>query len=301
MAVRRENPGRVVTIRDPASRPPAATQENVPTYDPDRYRGFYDEFSSRSGGSGGSPGFRERSVQGNETVQGQLAGLMADESEYIRRARMAGNRMAAARGSQAGSYYAGAAQGAAIDRALPIASQDAGWYGQTASDNMEAENRSRIVGSQNATSLANANISARSGIANALIRSDLEREQGALGRNFQRDENTLGREHDSTMSREDREWRSGEGALDRTFNAEQAERDRSFGREENDRNFIRTITTAVLGTIMSRPEYFRDPAGASGAMRFFTEEIGAIIADMFAGRRPTQPSNGLPSPGVPGG
>lgn len=285
----------------PTYRAPQSNREDVPAFDYDRYAGLFQSFLDQSRGGGNtSPGFATRSVQGNETVRGQLDGLLRSDSEYIRRARMEGQRTAAARGSQAGSYYAGAAEGAAIDRGLPIASQDAGWYGQTAADNMDAENRSRIVGSQNATTLANTRMGISGDLAGQGIRAGLEREQNALSRNFQRDESGLDRDHDSTMRREDRTFQAGQNQANRDFTADQADRDRTFSREEGERDYIRSITSGVMLAILSRPEYFRDPAGASGALRFFTQEIDSILNDIFSGRDPTQPPTG-PSPGSPGG
>lgn len=59
------------------------------------------------------------------TVEQRLNGLLADNSDYIKRARQEGMNTANKRGLANSSIAAGASQGAAIDRALPIAQQDA--------------------------------------------------------------------------------------------------------------------------------------------------------------------------------
>ena len=61
----------------------------------------------------------------NRTVEQRLNGILDANSDYIKRARNEGMMVANRRGLQNSSIAAGAAQGAAIDRALPIAQQDA--------------------------------------------------------------------------------------------------------------------------------------------------------------------------------
>lgn len=57
-------------------------------------------------------------------VAGQLQGLMNPQGRYIGQARQTAMELANARGQANSSYAAGAAERAAIDAALPIASQD---------------------------------------------------------------------------------------------------------------------------------------------------------------------------------
>lgn len=59
------------------------------------------------------------------TVEGRLGGLLSQNNAYIQRARTEGEQFANRRGLLNSSMAAGAAEGAAIDRALPIAQQDA--------------------------------------------------------------------------------------------------------------------------------------------------------------------------------
>ncbi|MDH3638903.1 MAG: hypothetical protein OES09_10650 [Gammaproteobacteria bacterium] len=64
-------------------------------------------------------------VSEDATVQGRMSGLLSQDSDYIQRARESAKRFSNRRGLLNTSMAAGAAEGAAIDRALPIAQQDA--------------------------------------------------------------------------------------------------------------------------------------------------------------------------------
>lgn len=64
-------------------------------------------------------------VNPESTVEGRLEGLLSQNSPYIQRARTEAGQLANRRGMLNTSMAAGAAQGAAIDRALPIAERDA--------------------------------------------------------------------------------------------------------------------------------------------------------------------------------
>lgn len=64
-------------------------------------------------------------VSEDATVQGRLSGLLSQDSDYIKRARENAKAFANRRGMLNSAMAAGAAEGAAIDRALPIAQQDA--------------------------------------------------------------------------------------------------------------------------------------------------------------------------------
>ena len=81
-----------------------------------------------------------------ETVQGQLQGLLSDGNPYVERARHMGRESAAARGLLNSSISAQAAEAAAIDAALPIASQDASTFFNQSMNNQNAINRFRAMG-----------------------------------------------------------------------------------------------------------------------------------------------------------
>lgn len=76
-----------------------------------------------------------RDVGTNETVQGQIAGIIDYNSPLMRRAVQRANEQMAGRGLINSSIAVGAGQAALYDAALPIAQQDASTYAQTARDN----------------------------------------------------------------------------------------------------------------------------------------------------------------------
>ena len=67
-------------------------------------------------------------VDDNATVEGRLNGLLSQDSNYMRQAAARGTQAANSRGMLNSSMAAGSAQGAMMDRALPVAQQDAATY-----------------------------------------------------------------------------------------------------------------------------------------------------------------------------
>lgn len=90
-------------------------------------------------------GAQTRGVTNNELVEQRLNGIIKSDSQYIRQARDKANSQASASGMMTSSMAGGNAQRAAIDAALPIASQDASTYGRTASENMAAVNADALA------------------------------------------------------------------------------------------------------------------------------------------------------------
>lgn len=76
------------------------------------------------------------------TMQGQVASILAKDSPLMQRARTMATQQMAQRGLVNSSMAAGAGTAAMIDRATPIAQQDANAYNQVAQDNMNALNQS---------------------------------------------------------------------------------------------------------------------------------------------------------------
>lgn len=72
----------------------------------------------------------ERELGADATVEGRLSGLLSQNNPYIERGRTRGKEFANRRGMLNTSMAAGAVEGAAIDRALPIAQQDASTFAQ---------------------------------------------------------------------------------------------------------------------------------------------------------------------------
>lgn len=99
----------------------------------------------------------QRNVDSKSTVQGQLNGLLDKGGDYMKRAETKGLQMANKRGLLNSSFAVGAAHGAAMDAALPIAQQDAQTYNNQSLTNQAASNQANQFNaqSQNTTNLAN--------------------------------------------------------------------------------------------------------------------------------------------------
>lgn len=84
--------------------------------------------------------------QPTETVQGQVNSILSKDSPLMQRARTLATQQMAQRGLVNSSMAQGAGTAAMIDRALPIAQQDANTYSATAAENMAARNRAAEFG-----------------------------------------------------------------------------------------------------------------------------------------------------------
>ena len=80
-------------------------------------------------------------VEGNQTVQGQLAGIIASNSPLLQQARANSLAQMNQRGLVNSSMAVGAGEDAVIRQALPIAQQDATLYGNRAQFNANSANQ----------------------------------------------------------------------------------------------------------------------------------------------------------------
>ena len=96
--------------------------------------------------------------QDTDSVSGQLDRILGKDSPYLDRARAGATQYANSRGLINSSIAAGAGEAAAIDAALPIASQDASTYSQQRLTNQAAGNTALGFGADSAN---------RAGIVNA--------------------------------------------------------------------------------------------------------------------------------------
>lgn len=88
------------------------------------------------------------------TVRGQMETLLDKGGSYLRRGETEGLQKAAERGLLNSSLSAGYAQGAMIDRALPIAQTDAGFYDKAMTNTANAVNAERQFNAQQANQIA---------------------------------------------------------------------------------------------------------------------------------------------------
>lgn len=287
------------------TRPVTPLWENVPN-------GQGDDWVEMGGGGGGGSASAgqaratTRSVEGNQLVANQLSGLLSGGSAYMQNATRAGLSRASARGNLNGSMSAGAAQRAAIDAGLPIAAQDASWYGRTAADNMDAENAASIENAGNETSASIAGANNQSAMATAILRSRQDREQAALGRNFERESNIWDSEEDARVrddeygNQERSDYRRGD--LDRSsdFRREgidsrsdrrragiDADTDvRRFGLDQRADNTRRRNETrdyayrSVMDQVVQNPEEW-DRDQISGVIDYFTQYGDELYAETY--------------------
>jgi hypothetical protein len=213
---------------------------------------------------------RERQVGPNELASERYRAITANDSPLTRMARSRGAETAAARGSSAGSYYAGAAERSLGETAIPLALQEAETYGRTAADNMAAQNERGLGELSSATTLEATGITAGSALEQARMRIEAERLAQEREQAFRRGE----REAEFEFSRENR---------DLSFGREDRQRAESRGwqREDADRDYRRAVESGVVGrileTITSDPSYFRDPQAAIGMLERYRSEIRRIL------------------------
>lgn len=256
-----------------------------------------------NGGAGSVATARTREVQDNERVSSQLSRLLSGDSAYIGNARRAGANTAAARGLASSGMAAGNAQAAAIDAGLPIAAQDAAWYGRTAADNMDAENAASIVNANNTTQLAGQAMGIEGGLREAMLRGRQSAAEAARQRNFGREENIwnseeAGRERDFTRERQDFDaWNQEQTDLRRADLDEEAT-GRNFSRAmlqqlfSTRANVMSDMFSTIMQSFVDNPEEW-DEFSASGMMQYFGQEGAAlfngVFDNIFGPSQPAQP------------
>lgn len=99
----------------------------------------------------------QREIKPEDTVAGQMEGLLASDSKYIERAEFKGQEYAQSRGLLNTSIAAGASTAAAIDAALPIAQQDADARLRQGLENQAAANTAASTVAQMQTQVATSN------------------------------------------------------------------------------------------------------------------------------------------------
>ena len=108
-------------------------------------------------------------VSGNQTVQGQLDGILAKNSPLLQRAQALSDQKMNDRGLLNSSLAVGAGQTAVLDAATPIATADANTYAAAGKSNAELGTQTSIANANNTTSTNqfNANQSNSAGQFNA--------------------------------------------------------------------------------------------------------------------------------------
>ncbi len=129
--------GLLTATPNPAAAPPTpatATPATASTYDPSKYV-----------------------MTPDQTVEGRTANLVKDDSVLMQQARTRANQDAQAKGLLSSSIAVGAGQNAVLDKALPIASQDAATANAAMTNTVNAENQSKQFNAGNLTDVSKTN------------------------------------------------------------------------------------------------------------------------------------------------
>lgn len=246
-----------------------------------------------------------RTVQDNELTSNQLNKITNSNSRYIRSARGRGAGYAQARGNLNSSLASANAEQAAIEAALPIATQDAAAYGNAASQNLDSLGRQQIASENNATQLENTrmeigsreNISMRE-LMHQRDQSDLDRRWRTGEREGEQTFRRGEREGDQTWRSSERQgdqtWRSGESALDRDWRSRESNADRLFQATQNRLGARNGIFGEIVGTVFSDPAYWRDQAGSAGFIQSWTDTLTPMFDRIFNQSNP--PTTPVPGP-----
>jgi hypothetical protein len=212
-------------------------------------------------------GFRTRDVDPNELSSNQLNQITDENGAYIQRARNAGLAQANSRGLLNSSMAAGAAQGAAIDAAMPLAMQQAGAYTNVNDGNMDAENTYLLREGdwRNARDLNRANNTTSLSIAGM-------------------DNDERQRQFDEGTRRYDQEYGEGLRRYDEDYRREQETQDRTNTMNRN--NFIQS---GIFNTVFSNPSIWRDPEAAMGFANYYGTNFGGLWDSIFGGSTPVAP------------
>lgn len=119
---------------------------------------------SLSGVAIGDTGVTTREVTADELVSNQLNTLLSGDSKFIMNARRRAAELSNRRGQFTSSLFAGAAERAAIESALPIAQNDAQAFRDAATQNLVARNQNAIANIQRAAQLDTALLNSKTSI-----------------------------------------------------------------------------------------------------------------------------------------
>ena len=198
-----------------------------------------------------------REVQQEELSAYQLEQMLASDSPLMRRAAASAMAGAGGRGLMNSSIAIGNAQGEMIDRAQPFALQDAGTYGQTASEVMAAKNAAAIEEARNRTQAGVTDTQAKAQADQLIYGGRRDVLQHFLGMETREDQQEweyiqrrYQREHETATNEFNKAWTSGD-------NREQRLNDWYISEAKNwsARDISKTQAIAqILSSIYNNPE-----------------------------------------------
>lgn len=150
-----------------------------------------------------------------ETVEGRVESLLSKDNALMQRARAISAGQMAGRGLVNSSMGLQAGTAAMMDRAIPIASQDAQTYSQRAMFNTDAVNQGGMFNAGEANRLAatHAQLQTEQSIASQNLAA--QRAMAEAQRSFQEQQNALDREQQARILEMQQAFQGSESALDR--------------------------------------------------------------------------------------
>lgn len=203
------------TVDDPAFGPAGPPAGQVAPVDPFANWGAGQYTIIAGGGPGGTAEAHTRTVQQNELAGHRQNELLREGGVGVRAARGRGQGAAARMGLMGSGLAEGYAQRAMIESVQPLALQEAGQYGMTASENMGARNRASEVNANNATQLASSQMSASAQLGSASIGADASIRRAQIEAELTRQ----GWDRQDASDEADRIWRAEQSELDFNRNA----------------------------------------------------------------------------------
>lgn len=197
-------------------------------------------------------GFRTRDLDPNELSSTRLNAITAQDSDLMRRADARGRAFANSRGLANSSMAAGAAQGAVIDAATPLAMQEAGAYTNIGDSNMDAENTYLLRRGDWNNALA-------------LNRGDNNTSLEIAGMNAEENRRQFDTSFGEGQRRYDIDWDREQQATE-TANT-------------NARNNYTAST--IMNTVFSDPSIWRDGPGAIGLAQYYGSNFGSVWDSIF--------------------
>lgn len=226
-----------------------------------------------------SDNFVTQTVDPNDTVQGQLVGLLDSNSAYIQQAKNQAAQQANSRGLLNSSIAAGAGQGAAIRAGLPIASQDA--QTNAGVDASNANTMNQFYAQQREAQIANAAGAGARAAANAQASMQLEiAKMNAANQAAQLAEQA--RQFDASQSFKqstyDTDWQHQQQMYGTDWQHQQ-----QTMQQQNQMNQQNYLYTGLFSNVMNNPDMWSDPQAAMGFANYFASNFNDLWSSMFGG------------------
>jgi hypothetical protein len=205
-------------------------------------------------------------INDQQTVAGQLSGILAKKSPLMQRAETTGLQQANARGLLNSSMAAGAAQDAMIDRATPIATADADVYARAAGYNADTSNKFKIANVDTINQ-------AKSFGAQAINRAS----EFNAGNSFSANEATKQRLYDINMDKVDKKFQDTQATKDRVFQMNSDAKKREFDKQQS---LFEANVKSSLSQIENDAKFDQNLQAIYGDMnRSFVQSMTAINQD----------------------